>query len=109
MCMVLLQNPDDSKITLDENGKEITGIKVVDEDDICNALDKEINELYSSLWIPNNEEASGYSFDSLKEKELCPKLLELTTNLINRLNEINDGSYEIEDMLTNYLLKIINS
>ena len=49
-----------SKDYQDDEGNEITGINVVDQDDICNKLDKEINELYSSLWIPNENEASGY-------------------------------------------------
>ncbi len=96
-----------SKDYQDENGIEITGIKVVDEDNICNNLDKEINDLYSSLWAPNEKEPSGYSFDNEKEKILAPKLLELINELIDRLNTINDGSFEIDDMISNHLTGLI--
>lgn len=91
----------------DENGKEITGIKIVDNDEISQKLDKEINELYSSLWVPNEKESSGYSFDENKEKELAPKLLELIKKLVSRLNEINDGSFEIDDMVSDHLISLL--
>jgi hypothetical protein len=96
-----------SKDFQDENGNEITGIKIVDNDQICQELDKEINNLYCSLWIPDEKEPSGYSFDNIKEKELAPKMIELINQLINRLNGINDGSFEIEDMVTNYLKALL--
>src|SRR5574344_1500056 len=96
-----------SKDYQDENGNEITKIKVVDDDEICNNLDKEINNLYLSLWIPNENEVSGYLFDEEKEQELAPKLLELIKKLIDRLNFINDGSYEIEDMISDHLKSLI--
>ena len=96
-----------SKDYQDDEGNEITGINVVDQDDICNKLDKEINELYSSLWIPNENEASGYSFDEEKEKELAPKILELLKRLIARLNDINDGSFEIDDMVTGHYVDLL--
>ncbi len=95
-----------SKDYQDEKGNEITGIKVVDEDAICNNLDKEINDLYSSLWVSNKKEPSGYSFDEKREKEIAPKLLELINRLINRLNEINDNSYEIDDMVSCHLAEL---
>ena len=96
-----------SKDYQDDEGNEITGINVVDQDDICNKLDKEINELYSSLWIPNENEASGYSFDEEKEKELAPKILELLKHLIARLNDINDGSFVIDDMVTGHYVDLL--
>ena len=96
-----------SKDFQDENGNEITGIKVVDEDQISQKFDKEINDLYCSLWIPNVNEPSGYSFNDEGEKELAPKLLSLIERLIDRLNEINDGSFEIEDMITDHLKSLL--
>ena len=47
-------------------------------------------------------------FNEVKEKELAPQLLEMINKLINRLNEINDGSYEIEDMITDHLKSLID-
>ena len=47
-------------------------------------------------------------FDEVKEKELALQLLEIINKLIDRLNEINSGSYEIEDMITDHLKSLID-
>ena len=44
-----------------------------------------------------------------KEKELAPALLNLINQIKARLDEINDGSYQIHDMITDYLKSLINS
>lgn len=90
-----------------EKGEEITGIKVIDEDAIAQSLDHEINKLWCSLWSKDDTSDDGVKFDEEGEKKLAPQLLDLITKLINRLNEINDGSFEIEDMITDYLKKLI--
>ena len=48
------------------------------------------------------------NFDTNKEKELAPLLLQMITKLISRLNEINDGSFEIHDMISDHLRSLIN-
>ena len=40
-------------------------------------------------------------FDEVKEKELA-------SQLIDRLNEINDGSYEVEDIIIDHLKSFID-
>ena len=51
--------------------------------------------------------SSGMSFDKIREKALAPKLLEMISKLIDRLNEINDGTYVMHDMITDYLKTLI--
>lgn len=87
----------------DENGNEITGIKIIDDDKIVQSLDREANELWCSLYSKDDSSPDGLHFDSEKEKEIAPQLLELINKLIKRLNELNDGSYEVNDMITDYL------
>ena len=96
------------KFERNENGDLITGIKVIDDDSIIQNLDKDINDLWCDLWSNNPNETNGMSFDEKREKELAPKLLDMLTQLINRLNEVNDGSFEVEDMITSHLKKLIN-
>lgn len=96
------------KLEKNENGDLITGIEVIDNDEYIQKLDKETNELWCSLWKNDLISSSGVKFDNKKEKELAPKLLDLIDKLINRLKQINDGTYEIEDMITDHLKKLIN-
>lgn len=96
------------KYEKDANGKEITGIQVIDNDEITKKLDEEIGDLWCSLWSKDDNSSSGLLFDEKREKELAPRLLEMLHELINRLNEINDGSYEIQDMITKHLKTLID-
>ena len=91
----------------DENGNETTGVKFVDDDEIVKSIDKETNDLWCSLYSRDPKSPDGLHFDEAKEKELAPRLLELIQRLIARLNEINDGSYEIEDMISEHLKELI--
>ena len=95
------------KLHVDSNGNEITGVPVIDNDSVTQSLDKEISDLWCSLYTKDDNSPSGMSFDKNREKELAPKLLEMISQLIDRLNEINDGSFAIHDMVTNYLKNLI--
>lgn len=95
------------KDEVDENGNDSTGVKLVDDDIQLQNLDKEINELWCTLYSKDEASDSGFRFDEEREKELAPQLLEMINKLIDRLNEINDGSYEIEDMITDHLKSLI--
>ena len=95
------------KYEYDKNNNLITGFSVIDNDEIIQNLDKEINQLWCSLWISDSNESSGYYFDKVREKQLAPYLLEKITELIDRINVLNDGSFEVVDMITNHLKKII--
>lgn len=95
------------KLYIDSNGNEITGISVIDNDSLTQSLDKEINNLWCSLYSKDENSPSGMYFNKIREKELAPKLLEMISQLIVRLNQINDGSFVIHDMITNYLKSLI--
>ena len=80
----------------------------MDNDLIFKNLDKKINELWYTLYSKDKTSNSGFKFDEVKEKELASQLLEMIYKLIDRLNEINDGSYKIENMITDYLKSLID-
>lgn len=84
------------KFKENEKGEIITGIETIDKDEILQKLDKDSNS------------PSGMHFDEVKEKDLAPQLLEIINKLIDRLVEINDGSYEIENMITDHLKSFID-
>ena len=96
------------KFKENEKGEIITGIETIDKDEILQKLDKDINNLLCSLLSKDSNSPSGMYFDEVKEKDLAPQLLEIINKLIDRLNEINDGSYEIEDMITDHLKSFID-
>ena len=81
--------------------------EILDNDSVLKTLDKKINELWCTLFSKDKTSDSGFRFDEVKEKELAPQLLEMINKLINRLNEINDGSYKVEDMITDHLKSLI--
>lgn len=91
----------------DENGNESTGSKLVDNDKKIQQLDKQINDLWCSLYTEDKESPDGLKFDKDREKVLAPQLLKMIEELINRLNAINDGSFTIHDMITDYLKSLI--
>ncbi len=91
----------------DENGNESSGSFIVDNDQIVNSLDKEINDLWCSLYSKDETNPDGLRFNLEKEKELAPKLLGLISNLLKRLDEINDGSFEVVDMVSAHLKSLL--
>lgn len=97
---------------IDEDGKQITKIDVIDNDEETQRLNKEINALWLTLFSPaefTDDNPSGFVFDQIREKEIAPKLLSLTEKLIARLEEINDGSFDIEDRETPRLKALVES
>ena len=79
-----------------ETFEKSTGVEIVDNDKTVQELNNKISELYSSYYdFDSNGE--GCTFN--KEKEIADKtiMLDLLGKLISRLNELNDGSFEIED------------
>ena len=77
----------------------IDSLTLVEEDFIIKELDKEMADMYSSYYeFDSHDKACWFN----KEKQIGdkPKMLELLSKLKARLNEINDGSFEIEDLIT---------
>lgn len=66
---------------------------------MCPKINDEIQDLYSSYYKINYNDEPIY-FDKEQEKKDKYKMLALLRKLIKRLNEVNDGSLEIDVMET---------
>lgn len=77
----------------------VTGINVVDDDKYIQNLNDEISDLYSSYYKINYNVEPVY-FDKDQEKKDKYKMLDLLGKLMKRLDEVNDGSFEIDDRET---------
>lgn len=89
-----------SKDIYDTKKKElVTGIDVVDDDEYIQNLNDVISDLYSSYYKINYNDEPVY-FDKKQEKKDKYKMLDLLGKLIKRLDEVNDGSFEIDDRET---------
>ncbi|WP_277284471.1 hypothetical protein [Sneathia sanguinegens] len=77
----------------------VTGIDVVDNDECVQKINDEIQDLYSSYYKIDYNDEPVY-FDKEQEKKDKYKMLALLEKLKERLYEINDGSFEIDDKET---------
>lgn len=83
----------------------VTGIDVVDNDEYIQNLNDKISNLFSSYYKINYNDEALY-FDKEQEKKDKYKMLELLGKLIKRLDELNDGSFEIDDRETQRVKKL---
>ena len=98
-------------VAVDENGREITKIRVVDDDVDVRTIADEARKLWFSLFRNvdfTDENPAGFEFDENREKEIAPELLFLIEKLVRRLEKINDCSFQIEDWATPKLKGIIS-
>lgn len=96
----------------DEDGRQITKIPIIDSDEEAQRLNKEANALWVTLFTPvefTEDNPSGFVFDAEREKEIAPDLLAIVEKLIVRLDQINDGSYIVEDRETPRLKALIET
>ena len=82
-----------------ETGEPITGIDIIDNDKIVIKLNFEMAEMYSSYYEFDSHGVACW-FNKEQQIKDKPKMLELLSKLKARLEEINDGSFEIEDLIT---------
>ncbi|EHR31818.1 hypothetical protein [Helcococcus kunzii] len=88
------------KDVFDTQKKElVTGIEVVDNDEYLQKINEEIQALYSFYYKINYNNEPVY-FDKKQERLDKEKMLDLLGRLIDRINEINDGSFVIDDRET---------
>ena len=80
-----------------EKNELVTGVAIVDSDEIIDELNNKIMSLYSSFYSFDKDSCS---FDAGVAKEHKTELVELVKQLIERLNFINDGSFEINNQIT---------
>lgn len=77
----------------------LTGIDVVDNDVYIKKLNNEIQDLYSSYYKINYNNHLVY-FDKEQDKKDKYKMLDLLGKLMKRLDEVNDGYFEVDDRET---------
>ena len=82
-----------------DTGEPMTGIPVVDNDPIVRELNYACADLFNSYYEFNSHDQACW-FDLERQKADKEIMLDMITRLIDRLNEINDGSYVIEDCET---------
>ena len=76
-----------------------TGIPVIDNDEVLQALNDQICELYSSYCEFDSHDLPCW-FNEEKEKADKPRMLELLGRLNARIAELNDGSFVVDDQET---------
>lgn len=74
-------------------------LKIVSENEELSVLNEKIQNLYSSYYKLNYEDQPVF-FDKEQEKKDKYKMLDLLNKLNARLEEINDGSFEVDDRET---------
>ncbi|MBQ7990339.1 MAG: hypothetical protein IJ251_04740 [Oscillospiraceae bacterium] len=85
-----------------ESGNMDTGLPVVDSDVIVQELNEHIQNSYNSCYdFPPN---GGSVFNEQKWNELRPDLIPSFSELLKRLDVINDGTFELEDNLSGTFL-----
>ena len=88
-----------------ETGQPMTGIDVIDNDEKLRKINYEISTLYNSYYELDSHE-QGCWFNEEQEKKDKSKMLSLLKQLNDRLNELNDGSFIVEDYETERLEKL---
>lgn len=82
-----------------KTGKPETGIDIVDNDEELRKINAEISELFDSYYEFDTHDVACW-FNEEQEKADKQKMLTLLAKLNARLDEINDGSFTVEDLET---------
>ena len=80
-------------------------LSLVEEDEIIKDLEKKIYDLYAEfISFDTDINDIVYNYEGMRKDK--QKMLALLKKLNDRLNEINDGSFIVEDLLTPYWEKL---
>lgn len=82
-----------------ETGKPETGIDIIDNDEELRKINYEISSIFDSYYEFDTHDVACW-FNEEQEKADKPKMLALLKQLNDRLDEINDGSFVVEDLET---------
>lgn len=77
----------------------VTKILIIDNDKELQDICKKMQDMYSSYYEFNSHDDACW-FNKEQQKADKPKMLELLGKLKSRLNELNDGTFEILDLIT---------
>ncbi len=82
-----------------ETGEPLTGIDVIDNDEVLPKLNLECCELYSSCYeFDSHNQACWFNEEKLKNYK--DRILFLLDSINKRLTAINDGSFIVDDTET---------
>ncbi len=84
---------------------ESTGVDIVDNDEKLKELGKEISNMFNSYYMFNVDD-KPVVFNEVQERRDRDKMLSLLDKLNKRLEEINDGSFVVEDEETPRVKKL---
>ncbi len=79
----------------------VTGIEVIDNDSELGELNEKACSLYSSCYEFDKNDACSFNFELAKTHK--NELSNLMNMIVDRLNSINDGSFEIKDFTKDQL------
>ena len=82
-----------------ETGEPLTGIALIDNDAILRDLNYQAAQLYNSYYEFDSHNLACW-FNAEKENAEKEVMLSLIDQIIARLEEINDGSFVVEDFLS---------
>ena len=88
-----------------ETGEPLTGIDIIDDDKVLPDLNLRCSELYSECYEfdINNQPCI---FNEVTAKKNKKEILELLSKIKDRLDEINDGTFYVEDLATKEIEKL---
>ena len=83
-------------------GVTLMRFPLVYEDPILSELNEQAADMYADYYEFNSHDSPCW-FNYEKEKEEKDIMLDLITRIVARLEEINDGSFVVEDYVSEYL------
>ncbi len=85
-------------------GIEVDGYPLVLEDPVVSKLNADLGNMFDSYYFFDDDES--FAFDKEKQRQDKNKTLDLLAKLNRRLAEINDGTFEVEDLETPHVLAL---
>ena len=88
-----------------ETGEPLTGIDIIDDDKVLPDLNLRCSELYSECYeFDVNNQPCIFNEETAKKNK--KEILELLAKIKDRLDEINDGTFYVEDLATKEIEKL---
>lgn len=79
-------------------GVVVYNFPLIHDDDVLKTLSEQAATMYDSYFEFNSHDAPC-RFNYEKEKQDRKKMLKIVKKIVERLNEINDGSFVVEDCI----------
>ena len=84
-----------------ETGEPLTGIELIDNDSVLKEFNYQAAQLFNSYYeFDSHDVPCWFNHEKKAEKEI---MLDLIAQIVARLEEINDGSFVVEDLETEWL------